>query len=675
MMPERKNHSLLRGGEFRPSTVDMEARTVEVVFTTGQAVRRYNWRENERFLEELDVTSESMRLERLDKGLSTIDNHDTWRGVSNVYGITGAYRFEEGNKLVGTVRFASDPESDTIFKKVAEGVLRHVSLGYKVHQYTVSRGDGDKLPVYRATDWEPTELSFVPVGAETQNGVRSEEDEPFTAEIVERKAIMPKKDESGGGNHPSGAPATVNIVVDDKRGEGLIDPPGTDPGVDPETLRKDAESKARADLLAMKEVSAAAGLSDEFATRAFSDGVDIHKFREMAIEELGKESSDHKIVLKSDGRADAHTQSREDAENAIILRTSASMIDVSSIERTEGVRSYQGLRLLDFARFFLEDSGVQTRGMSPQKIAERAFQTDSDLPLVFENVMNKGLQASFQETPRTFLDLGRRTTVTDFRDKNMYSLGDAPSLLPLGDNGEYKAGKFSEGKESYSIATFARKIGFTRRMLINDDMSALDMMPASFGAAGSRLESDIVWGLILNYDFQKNTAASIVMNDGNPLFHSSHKNLLSAAGSDMSLTGLSNLRKLGRKQKTLDGNHMNLEFTTIVVPSDLETPAEQVLVNNFTAITAGTTNSFTRKMNVRVEPRLDVVSTVEWYAFANYLQMPTFEYAYLSGDEEMMIEVNTKTDIDGMEIKVRKDFGAGLPEYRGMAKAAGIPSA
>jgi hypothetical protein len=51
--------------------------------------------------------------------------------------------------------------------------------------------------------------------------------------------------------------------------------------------------------------------------------------------------------------------------------------------------------------------------------------------------------------------------------------------------------------------------------------------------------------------------------------------------------------------------------------------------------------------------------------------MDTFEYAYLSGEEEMYTEVVTSTDVDGLEVKVRKDFGAGLVDWRGMAKAVG----
>ena len=121
-------------GEFRPDTFNAEARTIEVVFTTGQGGKRTDWYNDYSYIEELDVTDASVRTERLDKGLSVIADHRTYAGIDGVFGITEAYRFEEGNKLVGTVRFASDEESTIKMNKVSEGILRHVSLGYIVHK-------------------------------------------------------------------------------------------------------------------------------------------------------------------------------------------------------------------------------------------------------------------------------------------------------------------------------------------------------------------------------------------------------------------------------------------------------------------------------------------------------------------------------------------------------------
>jgi hypothetical protein len=367
--------------------------------------------------------------------------------------------------------------------------------------------------------------------------------------------------------------------------------------------------------------------------------------------------------LRSDGRRDQTETLVRGAEEAIAVRAR-----VNGATMTDAAREFTGMTLYDIGRELLVARGINVRGMSREKIAARAMHSTSDFPLILENVMNKNLLDSYRETPRTFQSLGQRSTVNDFREKHLYRLGDAPSLKPLGENGEYKAGTFSEAKESYAIDTFARKIAFTRKMLINDDMSALDRVPRMFGPAGARLENDIVWGLLLNYDFINNKAADHKMADNKALFDAAHGNLLTGAGSALSKDALTALRKLGRKQKTLDGQFMNVEYNAIAAPEDLETTLEDLLLPRIVAAKVED-QAPRQKMDIIVEPRLAVVSQTAWYAFSR--MMDTFEYAYLSGEEEMYTEVVTSTDVDGLEVKVRKDFGAGLVDWRGMAKAVG----
>ena len=80
------------------------------------------------YYEELEISSEAIRAERLDKGLSVIDSHRVYAGIEGVFGITSDWRIE-GSELIGTVTFADDEESMKVFRKVTSGVLQHVSLG------------------------------------------------------------------------------------------------------------------------------------------------------------------------------------------------------------------------------------------------------------------------------------------------------------------------------------------------------------------------------------------------------------------------------------------------------------------------------------------------------------------------------------------------------------------
>lgn len=701
-MPIRKGQMRLKSisGSFRPETVNEEERTVEVVFTTGEGGKRYDWYEGVEYIEELDVTDASIRTGRLDKGLSVLDSHNTYGGIDNVFGITEGYRIENG-EMIGTVRFASDEKSDERFRKVADGILRHVSLGYKVHKYFKSRGADDKLDTYRAVDWEPTELSFVPVSFETTNGVRSEqrENEPTFAVEIEEETM--NKDQlvrlaflQGLENRTAEQTAEMNTLLqlqrmyaDDVQSRTEVPAPAAPAAVvTPEVQRTEVapaptapaavapqvnadeiRQQAAADSAEMFTACRNVGLSTEYAERAIADGKSLEVFRAELITELGNRDSEFIIPntgveLNSDGRSDNRAAQIDAAVAAIQYRNG------DNVELNDTIRGFTGMRLLDMARHFAGQGNEL--GYSPMKVAKRAFHTNSDFPLILENVMNKSLNRGYTETPQTFRDLGTRTTHNDFRDRKTYTLGDAPNLLPLGEHGEYKAGTFSESGEQYGLATYARKIGFTREMLINDDMNALSNVPTMFGAASSRLESDVVWGLLLNYDFFTNSANNILMSDQKALFHADHGNLLEA-GSALSETALSNLRLLGRNMKTLDGNYMNVTYKTLVMGGDLETTAEKLLQNNFVAAKSADTNSFLNKLDFRIEPRVAAVSATQYLAFAKSIEIDTFEYAYLAGEEEMMVDVVNSIDVDGMMVRVRKDFGAGLKDYRGMAKATG----
>jgi hypothetical protein len=114
-----------------------------------------------------------------------------------------------------------------------------------------------------------------------------------------------------------------------------------------------------------------------------------------------------------------------------------------------------------------------------------------------------------------------------------------------------------------------------------------------------------------------------------------------------------------RAQKGVGGLHL-LGSTprTIVVPSALETTAEQ-LVAGITAAVVEETNPFAGKLNVAVEPRL--TSATRWYVAA---ESPFFAHAYLEGNRSAQVATREGFDIDGVEFRVRHDFGACIRDWR-----------
>lgn len=71
---------------------------------------------------------------------------------------------------------------------------------------------------------------------------------------------------------------------------------------------------------------------------------------------------------------------------------------------------------------------------------------------------------------------------------------------------------------------------------------------------------------------------------------------------------------------------------------------------------------------------LDPHSEFEWYPAASPGQIYTIEYAYLDGTEGPQMLTREGREIDGMEIKCRLDFGAGVIDWRNPCKYGGTAS-
>jgi hypothetical protein len=153
-------------------TVNDEARTVEVVFSTGAAVTRMDYWSGKRYREVLSIKPEHMRLERMNAGAPLLDAHSAW-SVGDVLGTVepNSVRFEK-SKVLATVRFSKRDAVGPIWQDVKDGIIRSVSVGYRVHKFVEETGKNSEIPTRTAVDWEPFEISMVPMPADAGARVR-----------------------------------------------------------------------------------------------------------------------------------------------------------------------------------------------------------------------------------------------------------------------------------------------------------------------------------------------------------------------------------------------------------------------------------------------------------------------------------------------------------------------
>lgn len=166
--------------EATVSSVDVDARTVELVFSTGAAVMRSEWWTGKRFLETLSLKKEHVRLDRMNAGAAPLlDTHLAY----SVHDILGAVEPNSVRLLAKearvTVRFSDRAEVEPIWRDVTRRIIPSVSVGYQVFKYEETTGSDGKLPTRHAIDWEPYEVSMVPLPADYRAQVRAGDKSQF----------------------------------------------------------------------------------------------------------------------------------------------------------------------------------------------------------------------------------------------------------------------------------------------------------------------------------------------------------------------------------------------------------------------------------------------------------------------------------------------------------------
>lgn len=628
-----------REAAFQPATLNEDARTVEVVWSTGVKVRRYDWWEDRYYDEELSLYAAHVRLDRLNAGAPLLKDHRA--SLDNTIGVVERAWLQDGEGRA-LVRFSDRAEVAPILADVKAGILRNISVGYSVRKYEVIKEEG-QVDIYRAVDWEPAELSFVAIPADSDAQVRAAPDAVAgRTECVFINRAQPanqKEPTMGDQEKPAGNTPAENTNA-----------PTSD------QIRAEATAAERARVAEITALCQRHGAP--LTDKLINDGATVEQARAAVLEHLA--ARDAAAVTRSPMghietvRDEADTR-RAAVENALLHRAAPGR------HRLEAGREFRGMSLLEIGRSLLEAQGVNTRGMDKLQLAQRAMHGTSDFPAILANVANNTLRAAYEAAPQTYRPFTRQATAPDFKQIQRSQVGDAPSLKKVNEHGEFTYGTIGEGKETYQLATYGRIIAITRQTIINDDLGAFTDMPAKFGRAAADLESDIVWGII---------TGNPAMADGVALFHADHGNL-AAASAALDIAPLGLARAAMRKQTSLDGRVINVTPRYLLVPAALEVKAQQYTSSAYVSAKSADINPFAGALVPIVEPRLDAASDKSWYLAADPAQIDTIEYCYLDGNEGVYIETRNGFEVDGMEIKARLDFAAKAIDHRGLFKNAG----
>lgn len=657
--------------EFKADSFNEADRTIEVVFATETAVRTFDWDSYEHVDEVLVCDATAGDLTRLNSGAPVLDNHNRYgRTAETVVGVVEAARFE-GGAGIAKLRFGNSEDDTALMNKVRDKIVTGVSVGYNVKEYQVTRSEG-KTPLYRATKWEATEISFTPVQADVNSRVRSEENQTHDVVIVDGDSenTIENTEEKN---------ENTNLNTDEMP-ENANQPPAVAaeaPNV--EQTRSAATAEERNRVVAINGMVRAAGLPQTFADALITEGVDVAVASTRTVKEWEAKQPASPIQTPEQIQTE-NERTRSAMTNALVLRINPNAATVMGEENVRAASEFKGMSFVRFAEESLIRSGIKTTGLNQKDIAVlalggkvRGLHHSSDFPLLLMDTVNRTLLAQYSIQERTFTAWARRETMNDFRSVTRIRLSEIlGNLEEVKEGAEYKYGTFSESGETYKLAKYGKIIGITWEAIINDDLSAFTRLPQAFAVKAANLQSDIVYGMLLANGFA-------LMSDGNALFSAAHGNFTgtaanqTAGGTALSEASLTAAYTGFRQQTGPDGSKLNLKPKFLVVGPKNEFLAQKLTSVNYTATKQSDTpvGSLTG-LTLVVDAR---ITNYEWFFIADPSQIDTVEYAFLAGYEDLFIDEREGFNIDGIEVKARLIFAAKAIDWRGMYRNNGAAPA
>ena len=623
---------------FAPETINVEERTVELVWSTGAQVKRSSWSRGD-YIEELSMAPEAVRLDRLNAGAALLDAHESWSLRSQIGVVLRAWlNDDEGRALV---KFSQRDEVKPIFQDVRDGIYRNVSVGYKVHK--TERDETGEVPVERAVDWEPYEISLVPIPADAGAQVRSDEPTPTQ---LQRERSMEELNQ--------GAPA-VEAAPNEAIETRAAAPTTVTPVIDAEAVRAAVLAEERQRSAGIYDAARKLQVSDEFARQLVADGVSLDEARMQLIDARAAEERKTPAVSRVEVTAD-HGEKRAAAKLDYLKVRS----NLATFDDAPAAREYRGTSLLDMARESLEIAGVNCRGMDKSDVAVRALHSTSDFPLLMASIQRVSLKAAYAAEQQTWRPLAEQRNLPDFREMKELEVGG--ELIPeeIKEGGEYKAGTLQEQQGAWSLTEYGRKLVIGRRLIINDNLGYVTRAVQVLARGVATLEANLMWAKI--------TGNAKCMSDGVALFHSSHNNTGTGVIGEASI---SEARQKMRNQKDFTGkNPLYVVPRYILIPTTLETAFDKF---NTTIIPNATNdaNIFSGYLQKIVEPRLDASSTVQFYIAGDYPGVDKLVYGYLEGEAGPTIESEIKRDPDGITTYLRHDFGCMVSQHQGFYRSTG----
>lgn len=639
-------HSRIRA-QVRTNSFNEENNTIEVVFATEHPVRRYDWARDRYYNEVLEVSPEAMDLSRLQNGAPVLDSHDNY-SLDSIIGVVESV-WLDGDRAMAKIRLSDEAPDATLVSKIKKGIIRNVSVGYAVNEYTIKEDTDEPFPEYRATRWTPSEISFVGVPADPDSGVRKNNNQKSTKARITNLRTMDTKETKK---------TTAPVVDPAKRSQ----PATAATATNQDEIRSAAIADERKRVERITTACQRAGIKDQkFIQNLIKTGVTINKARAQIIDEVAKRQNP---APTNAGRAtltgeDETRQTRNAIIDGFMERVKPG--SVKDFGKKTKAREYRHMRLLDLARERLRASGERHTMLSDQEIVKRAWAT-TDYPLLLTETIDRTLRRDYASRIEPWQMIARRESANDFRVKTGIKIDGVSKFQEIPEGGEYKSTPIIQDEAAtLQLKRFGQAHSITYEAIVNDDLGVFSRIPRIIGIDAQRFQSDTIWGLITS-----NAKAP----DGENLFHNAKHGNNPTNGAAISVQSISAGRAALRRMKSPAGNPIGVAPRYLIVPPELETVAQQ-LVSSIYAGQVGDVNVFSDSLEVIVSNTL--TDPKAWYLAAdpNEITADGLVYSYLDGNEGVNIDSFVDPYSDALVIKAHMAFDAAVWGYQGWYKNSG----
>ena len=587
-------------------------------------------------------------------------------------------------RIDGTIT-ARSPGADYIIENGKSSDWQLSVGGNIVAAHKSRRGEvvnGSEVPegIYVVERFFLREVSVVAIGADSNASMRiiaSYEDyDNRVIDAIRGEMKMPDNKDNGIGKdigvpaEPEATNVGASAGASDTTDEAVAKQVTATSCVQEDIVKAIADERRRvSDIRAV-----CAGEFPDIEAKCIDGGLEVNEARRMVLEAIrAKRPSEGPAIFVKENKFGV-----KEIEAALSLRAGVGEAELErsfSGEQIEAGMKNMDISLKEVVMACLDSEGVAHGRTLDNECIRAAFSTVS-LPGILSNVANKKMLDSFREHPIIATKLCTSGDINDFKPSERFRITDVGDLLPVAPDGEIKEGGVTEEAATNKLDTYGKKFCLTRQMIINDDLGAFMKVPTAMGNRAARLIDQLFFSRLLGNPVQR---------DGNALFSTAHRNILSGADSALSLESLQKAIQLFMDQVDADGQPISVEPTVLLVPTALKHLAVQLTKGTTLVVSGGSNKSVQPSINVIADENLQVVSSpylgngsytgssvTGWYLFGSPSQVDTFEIGYLRGKRTPTVE-RGETDFNtlGQWFRVYFDIGVREQDHRGMVYSSG----